>query len=79
MCVAASIYPTGPTAEDYRHMPTKKPKRNAERVKPPADMQQQEQRAGKESTNGLSGRGADSVLAHLIEQEKTRGRKPERS
>jgi hypothetical protein len=60
-------------------MPTKKPKRNAERAKPPEDAQQQEQRGGKESTNGLSGRGADSVLAHLIEQEKTRGRKPERN
>jgi hypothetical protein len=61
-------------------MPTKKLKRNPERAKPPADtQQQQEQRAGKESTNGLSGRGADSVLAHLIEQEKLKGRKPERN
>jgi len=63
-------------------MPTKKPKRNPDRVKPPPDPQQQQpqdQRAGKESTSGLSGQGADSVLAHLIEQEKNRGRKPERS
>ena len=62
-------------------MPTKKPKRNLDQAKPPPDPQQQEpdQRAGKESTSGLSGQGADSVLAHLIEQEKNRGRKPDRS
>jgi hypothetical protein len=63
-------------------MPTKKLKRDADRSKPhpPSDaQQQQDQRQGKESTSGLSGRGADSVLAHLIEQEKVRGRKPERN
>lgn len=60
-------------------MATKKLKRDPDRAKPPPDTKQQEQRADKESTNGLSGRGADSVLAHLIEQEKARGRKPERS
>jgi hypothetical protein len=60
-------------------MPTKKVKRSPERAKPPPDPQQHEQRAGKESNSGLSGRGADSVLAHLIEQEKIRGRKAERS
>jgi hypothetical protein len=64
-------------------MPTKKPKRNLDQAKPPPEpqqqQQQQDQRAGKESTSGLSGQGADSVLAHLIEQEKNRGRKPERS
>jgi hypothetical protein len=64
-------------------MPTKKLKRDAVRAKPPppaaAPPQQQESGRNKESSNGLSGRGADSVLAHLIEQEKTRGRKPERS
>jgi hypothetical protein len=63
-------------------MPTKKPKRNLDQAKPPPDpqqQQQQDQRAGKEGTSGLSGQGADSVLAHLIEQEKNRGRKPERS
>jgi hypothetical protein len=62
-------------------MPTKKLKRDATRAKPPppAAPPQQEQGGNKESTSGLSGRGADSVLAHLIEQEKTRGRKPERS
>ena len=74
-------------------MPTKKLKRDADRSKPPSppddaakdqdqdqdQEQEQDQRAGKESTSGLSGRGADSVLAHLIEQEKIRGRKPERS
>lgn len=62
-------------------MPTKKPKRNLDQAKPPPDPQQpkQDQGAGKESNSGLSGQGADSVLAHLIEQEKNRGRKPERS
>jgi hypothetical protein len=60
-------------------MATKKPRRNPDRPKPPPESQQQDQRAGQESTNGLSGRGADSVLAHLIEQEKTRGPKPERN
>lgn len=62
-------------------MPTKKLKRDAERAKPPPTLPQQEKRAGKqsESANGLTGRGADSVLAHLIEQEKTRGRKSGRS
>jgi hypothetical protein len=60
-------------------MPTKKPKRNPDRAKPPPNPPQQDQRAGRESTSGLSGRGADSVLAHLIEQEKTRGNKPERN
>jgi hypothetical protein len=54
----------------------KKPKQAAER---PPSAPQQDKRAGKQSTNGLTGRGADSVLAHLIEQEKTRGRKPDRS
>jgi hypothetical protein len=57
----------------------KKPKQAAERAKPPPSAPQQDKRAGKQSTNGLTGRGADSVLAHLIEQEKTRGRKPDRS
>jgi hypothetical protein len=79
MCVATRNTRQAGLAEDHRHMATKKPKRNPERVKLPADTQQQEQRAGKESTNGLSGRGADSVLAHLIEQEKLKGRKPERN
>jgi hypothetical protein len=60
-------------------MPIKKPKRGAERAKTPASPPQQDERAGKQSANGLTGRGADSVLAHLIEQEKTRGRKPDRS
>lgn len=60
-------------------MATKKPKRNPQQAKPPPDPQQQDPRAGKESTNGLSGRGADSVLAHLIEQEKNRAGKPERN
>lgn len=62
-------------------MATKKPKRTQERAKPPADSLQQQQHddGGKEAPNGLSGRGADSVLAHLIEQERTRGRKPERN
>lgn len=60
-------------------MPTKKPKREPERAKPPPSLPPQDPRAGKENTNGLSGRGADSVLAHLIEQEKIRGRKPERN
>jgi hypothetical protein len=59
-------------------MPTKKLKRDPARAKPPP-APEQDPRAGKESTSGLSGRGADSVLAHLIEQEKTRSRKPERS
>jgi hypothetical protein len=60
-------------------MPTKRLKKDPERAKPPPDPAQQEQRSGKQTNSGLSGRGADSVLAHLIEQEKTRGRKPERN
>lgn len=60
-------------------MPVKKPKREPERAKPPPDSPQQDPRAGQENTGGLTGRGADSVLAHLIEREKMRGRKPERS
>jgi hypothetical protein len=56
-------------------MPTKKPKRTGEQPKPAPQPPQQEQRTSQESANGLTGRGADSVLAHLIEQEKTRGRK----
>jgi hypothetical protein len=59
-------------------MPTKKPKRDAQPAKPPPVTPQQDQRTGNQSANGLSGRGADSVLAHLIEQEQTRGRKPDR-
>jgi hypothetical protein len=62
-------------------MPTKKPKREPARPKPPppAQQQQPDEKLGQESTSGLTGRGADSVLAHLIEQEKNRGRKPDRS
>ena len=60
-------------------MPMKKPKQGAERAKPPPAPPQQQKRAGKQSANGLTGRGADSVLAHLIEQEKNRGRKLDRS
>ena len=60
-------------------MPMKKPKQDTERAKPPPTAPQQQKRAAKQSANGLTGRGADSVLAHLIEQEKTRGRKLDRS
>lgn len=60
-------------------MPVKKPKREPERAKPPPDSPQQDPRVFKENRSGLSGRGADSVLAHLIEQERIRGRKPEGS
>lgn len=62
-------------------MPTKKLKRDAARAKapPPADPPQQDQRQNGEGASGRSGRGADSVLAHLIEQEKTRASKPGRS
>jgi hypothetical protein len=61
-------------------MPAKRIKRDPERAKPPPDPLQQEQKSGKDTpSTGLSGQGADSVLAHLIEQEKTRGRKPERN
>jgi hypothetical protein len=66
-------------------MPTKKVRPNAERAKlPPADPAQQDpaqqgQGEAKKGTAGLTGRGADSALVHLKEQEKTRGRKTERS
>jgi hypothetical protein len=71
-------------------MPTKKVKPNAGRAKPPPaqeaqqdtsqqDTSEQDPGPRKESTIGLTGRGADSALVHLIEQEKTRGRKPEGS
>jgi hypothetical protein len=62
-------------------MPTKKLKRDTAPAKPPPRPPQQDKRAGKqsESANGLTGQGADSVLAHLIEQEKARGRKSGRS
>ncbi len=65
-------------------MRSRKAKREPERANAPAPgAPQQDEWAGKGgsaennsySTNGLSGRGADSVLAHLIEQEKIRGRK----
>jgi hypothetical protein len=54
-------------------MPTKKTGSDQERAKaPPAPAPQQEQRSGERGAAGRSGRGADSVLAQLIEQEKTR-------
>jgi hypothetical protein len=50
---------------------------------PPADQAQQDsaqqaQAPDKESAIGLTGCGAESVLVHLKEQEKTRGRKTDR-
>ena len=67
-------------------MPSKKATTESDRATPSAGIVQQQQqqqnqpseveRAG-DSTNGLSGRGAGSVLAYLIEQEKIRTRKPE--
>lgn len=65
-------------------MPSKKAKPEPDRGKPPPSgppehQQGAAQDGATDSTNGLSGRGVDSVLAHLIELEKTRGRKPERS
>jgi hypothetical protein len=59
-------------------MPSKKLKRAASPKAPP-DPPQQEPRTGQVARRGLSGQGADSVLAHLREEEKARGRKPERS
>jgi hypothetical protein len=57
-------------------MPNKKPKRDAEPAKPPpVDSADQDQRRGQESASGLTGRGADSALAQLREQEKIRARK----
>jgi hypothetical protein len=61
-------------------MPIQRAKSDPQRPKPePGQTPQQEQQSGKEDTGGRSGRGADSVLAHLIEQEKTRTRRTARS
>lgn len=57
-------------------MPPKKPKTD-DRKKVPTDpgARNYQQQAANEGRSGCSGRGADSVLAHLIEQEKTRNGK----
>jgi hypothetical protein len=57
-------------------MPTNKVKSEGRKkpLDPPVRKKQQQQ--SNEVSGGRSGRGADSVLAHLIEQEKTRNGKP---
>jgi len=60
-------------------MPHKKTKRDTTPANPPADTAEPDQRRSRKGASGLSGRGAESVLVHLQEQEKTRARKPERS
>ena len=60
-------------------MPTKKNTDQPRAKPPPGAAPQQQQQAGKERSDGRTGRGADSVLAHLIEQEKTRTRRTARS
>ena len=61
-------------------MSTKRTKSDQQRAKlPPGPVPQQEPQSGKEGSGGRSGRGADSVLAHLIEQEKIRTRRTGRN
>jgi hypothetical protein len=57
---------------------SKKPKSDARKKPPDPPPHRKQLQQSNEASNGRSGRGADSVLAHLIEQEKNRGRKPER-
>jgi hypothetical protein len=84
MCGANQRHQPAVRPQDHS-MPTKKAKPNAGRTKPPPtqeaqqDTSQQDPGPRKDSTMGLTGRGADSALVHLIEQEKTRDRKPEGS